>query len=119
MRNYEKQGVLVNTLSAARNEELEASKRLSEQLRRLELEKHELLVEQSTWRKQSAEQAEVIAQAVAQAANGTIEHENEVLILSEKLRQVLDEKAGLEALVDSQQMDLKIMSSEMIRMMGN
>ena len=117
--HYEKQGVLVNTLSAARNEELEASKRLSEQLRRLELEKHELLVEQSTWRKQSAEQAEVIAQAVAQAANGTIEHENEVLILSEKLRQVLDEKAGLEALVDSQQMDLKIMSSEMIRMMGN
>ena len=37
--------------------------------------------------------AAVIAQAVAQAANGTIEHENEKLILSEKLRQVLDEQA--------------------------
>jgi hypothetical protein len=112
----ENNGMLLRQLSMQRNEEVEAKARAHEALRRLELEKHELLVEQETWRQQSAEQAEVIAQAVAQAANGTIEHEDEVLVLSEKLRQVLDEKSGLEALVESQAMDLQIMSAEMIRM---
>ena len=116
---YAKQVELMRQLSAQREEEREAAALQSEVLRRLQLEQHELLIEQETWRNQSAEQADVLAAAIATAANGTIQHEDEVVLLSEKLRQVLEEKAGLEALVDSQSADLKIMSSEMIRMMAS
>ena len=50
--------------------------------------------------------------------NGLREHEEEVGVLSEKLRQLFEEKAGLEAVVDSQAADLKLMSAEMIKLIG-
>ena len=97
---------------------LEASATQSEVLRRTQVQVHELMVEQDTWRRQSAQQADVIAAAIAAAAKKHTEHEEEVALLSEKLRQLLDENTGLKAVCDSQAADLQIMSTEMVRIMG-
>ena len=45
-------------------------------------------------------------------------HEEEVALLSAKLRQLLEERAGLQALVDSQAADLQLMSAEVVRLVG-
>ena len=87
-------------------------------LRRTQMQYHELLVEQETWRRQSAQQADVIASAMTAAAAVKEEHADEVAVLSEKLRQMLEERADLQNVVDSQAADLKLMSQEMIRLMG-
>ena len=42
--------------------------------------------------------------------------EEEVALLSEKLRRLVEENAGLRALVDSQAADLELMASEMMRL---
>jgi predicted methyltransferase len=60
---------------------------------------------------------QVIAAAIAAAAKRHAEHEEEVAVLSEKLRQVLDENAGLHALTDNQAADLSLLSQEMIKLM--
>ena len=82
------------------------------------MEHHELVVERETWRKQSVEQADVIAAAISAAARKYEEHEEEVAVLSEKLRQVLEENHGLRALSESQAADLHLLSGEMVRLMG-
>jgi hypothetical protein len=74
-------------------------------------------MERETWRQQSAEQADVIAAAIAAAARTHDEHKEEVAVLSEKLCQILEESAGLRALCDSQAADLKVLSDEIVRLM--
>ena len=105
-------------LSIQRREEAAVVATQSEVLRRAQASLHELTVEQETWRHQSAQQADVIAAAISAAASKHAEHEEEVALLSEKLRQLLDERQGLQAVVDSQAADLKLMSTEMMRVLG-
>lgn len=114
----DKQGLLLRQLSAKRNTELEQLHTHAEVLRRSQMQLHELQVEQTTWRQQSAQQADVIAAAIAAAANKYVEHEEEVKVLSTKLQQLLEERQGLHALVDSQAADLKLMSTEMLKLVG-
>ena len=116
-RTAKRQGMLLRELSAQRNAELEAAAAQMESLRRVRLEHHELVIERETWRKQSVEQADVIAAAISAAARRHEEHEDEVAVLSEKLRQVLEENAGLSALSESQASDLQLLSQEMVRML--
>ena len=116
-RTAARQGLLLRQLSAQRNEELERAATQAEVLRRTQAQVHELLIEQETWRVQSTQQADVIAAAMTASASTQGQHAEEVALLTEKLRQLLEEKAGLQALADSQSADLKLMSSEMVRLM--
>jgi hypothetical protein len=118
-KTLQRQHVLLGQLSAQRNEELEAAEQQVEMLRRSQTENHELLVERETWRRQSAQQADVIAAAMSATTSHQAEHAEEVALLCAKLRQLLEERNGLQALCDSQTSDLKLMSQEMIRLMGS
>lgn len=116
-RVIDRQSLLLRQLSEQRNRELEAAAGAKEAQRRGAAEVRELLTERETWRKQSAEQADVIAAAIAAAARTHDEHEDEVAVLSEKLRQVVEESDGLSALCDSQAQDLEVLSNEVVRLM--
>ena len=117
-KSLAQQSALVRQLSGQRTNELRQADAQSEVLRRTQAQLHELTIEQETWRQQSERQADVIAAAIAAAAKKHAEHEEEVALLSEKIRQLVEEKTGLEALADSQAGDLQLMSSEMIRLVG-
>jgi len=114
-RTLSRQGLLLRQLSAQRNEELEAAALQSTMMRSARFELEELKVERETWRKQSGEQADVIAAAIASTARTHAKHKEEVALLSEKLYQVLEEKEGLRLICESQASDLKVLSEEMVR----
>ena len=116
-RTVERQGLLLRQLSEQRNHELEAAASAAEAHRRTQADVHDLRMERETWRQQSAEQADVIAAAIAAAARTHDEHKEEVAVLSEKLCQILEESNGLRALCDSQAADLKVLSDEIVRLM--
>ncbi|KOO20873.1 hypothetical protein Ctob_003939 [Chrysochromulina tobinii] len=116
-RTVERQGLLLRQLSEQRNHELEAAASAAEAYRRTQADVHDLRMERETWRQQSAEQADVIAAAIAAAARTHDEHKEEVAVLSEKLCQILEESDGLRALCDSQAADLKVLSDEIVRLM--
>ena len=111
----DKHALLLRHMSSKRNGELEQHTG-SEILWCTQMQLRELQFEQTTLRQQSEQQANVIAAAIAAASSKHAEHEEDVRVLSTKLRQLLDERRGLEAVVESQGADLKLMAAEMVKL---
>ena len=76
---------------------------------------HELNIEKASQR-QSKQQADLIA-VIAASATKHAEREEEVALLSEKLGQLVAERAGLQAVVHSQAVDLELLSFKLTRFM--
>jgi hypothetical protein len=68
-------------------------------------------------RRQSGPQADLVAATIATSANKQAEREEEVALLSEKLGQLVLERAGLQAVVLSQSVDLELLAFELTRCM--
>ena len=82
-------------------------------VRQLLLQIEELSVREAGWRRQAAQQAEAATQQTKQARR---QHEEELGVLSEKLRQLLHERTELQATCTQRQTDVDVLTHEVLRM---
>ena len=110
-----RQESVLKRLSTQRATELEGGAATAGVLRSEE-PMHEHKTEMAS-RRQSEQQADLIAAVIAASATKHAEREEEVALLSEKLGQLVAERAGLQAVVHSQAVDLELLSFELTRFM--
>lgn len=68
------------------------------------------------WRSQALTNAEELNNAGTREARRTLEHEEEVSCLSEKIRQLLEDHAALDEIRAQQAADLEVLTAEVMRM---
>ena len=112
------QELLLRQLSARRNAELELAAAQGEQLRKASKQCSELGVQVAALRGQQAAGVNAVAAAQETARAQRAAHEEEVGVLGYKLRQLIEDRAGLRAQCDAQATDLGVLSQEIARLRG-